>query len=60
MGGRLRTIRVLFAMRSFASLDCNLKGLAAAAEYGGGGNTSYLDELGDGCCCGGGGGAVEK
>jgi hypothetical protein len=33
-------MRVLFALRGFASLDCNLKKLATAAEYGRGGNTS--------------------
>ncbi len=33
-------MRVLFALRGFASLDCILKGSAVAAEYGGGGNTS--------------------
>jgi hypothetical protein len=33
-------MRVLFALHGFASLDCNLEGLAAAAEYGKGGNTS--------------------
>jgi hypothetical protein len=33
-------MRVLFALPGFASLDCNLKGSAEAAEYGKGGNTS--------------------